>query len=173
MDKYTAISINHSFWKGGLTIMLPTILLVEDEETDVFFLQKAFANVGVANPVQVATHGGEAMDYLRGAGQYGDRQKFPLPYLILLDLKMPHTNGLDILEWLQQEPQFKSTVVVILTSSEDRGDIDKAYALGANGYLVKPADAAKLTALAQSIKDFWLTQNRCGSEFSEMIMTAR
>ena len=145
--------------------MLPTILVVEDEESDVFFLQKAFAKVGLTNPVQVAAHGGEALSYLQGTGKYADREAFPLPYLILLDLKLPHVLGLDVLKWIREQPQFKSTIVVILTSSEETADVDKAYALGANGYLVKPADAGQLLGLAQSIKDFWLTQNRRGSAF--------
>jgi CheY-like chemotaxis protein len=167
MDKYTGIKIDRFLGEGGLGMMLPTILLVEDEETDVFFLRKAFANVGVANPVQVANHGGVAMDYLQGAGPFGERDKFPLPYLILLDLKLPVTMGLDILKWLRHQPQFKSTVVVVLTSSEDARDIDAAYALGANGYLIKPADSSKLTGLAQSIKDFWLTHNRPAPAFAD------
>jgi CheY-like chemotaxis protein len=148
--------------------MAPTILFVEDEENDVFFLQKAFSTVGVTNPVQVASHGGEALAYLQGVGRYADRRAFPLPYLILLDLKLPHTMGLDVLKWIRQQPQFKSTIVVVLTSSGDTNDINVAYALGANGYLVKPADTSKLNALAQSIKDYWLTHNCPAPTFTEL-----
>jgi CheY-like chemotaxis protein len=159
MDKPIAIRID-AFLETNLTSMSPTILLVEDEESDIFFLKKAFAKAGLNNPVQVATDGQQAIDYLKGFGQFADRQAFPLPYLVLLDLKLPLIMGLDILKWLREQPQFTSTVVVVLTSSVDERDVETAYALGANAYLVKPADATKLGAIAQSIKDFWFTQNR-------------
>lgn len=148
--------------------MTPTILLVEDEETDVFLLKNAFAQVGLTNPVHVARHGGEALDYVHGRGRFSDRSVFPLPYLILLDLKLPHTMGLEVLRQIRQQPNFRSIIILILTSSEDSRDIDTAYALGANGYLIKPADVMKLNALAQSIKDFWLGQNRPAPAFADL-----
>ena len=83
---------------------MKTILQVEDDPNDVFFLQHAMKKAGVANPVQVATDGQQAIDYLRGVGKFADRKKFPLPCLILLDLKLPHVMGLDVLKWIRQQP---------------------------------------------------------------------
>ena len=135
-----------------------TILLVEDDEDDLFFLQQAMQKAGVANPIQVASNGQEAIDYFKGTGRFADREEFPLPYLTLLDLKLPHVMGLDVLAWIRQQPEM-AAIVVILSSSMDEADIATAYRLGANGYLVKPPDVNKLTEIARSIKDFWLTQN--------------
>ncbi len=138
--------------------MTRTILLVEDEENDVFFMQQAMQKAGVANPIQVATDGQEAIDYFKGTGKFANREEFPLPCLVLLDLKLPHVMGLDVLKWIRKQP-LVTAVVVILSSSKEEADIATAYRLGANAYLVKPPDVSKLTDLVKSIKDFWLTQN--------------
>jgi CheY-like chemotaxis protein len=135
-----------------------TILLVEDEEGDVFFMRKALQEVGVLNPLQVASDGRQAIDYLEGAGKFANREEFPLPCLVLLDLKLPRVMGLDVLKWIREQTEV-ATIVVILTSSKEETDIATAYRLGANGYLVKPSDLNQLIDMAKSIKDFWLTQN--------------
>jgi DNA-binding response OmpR family regulator len=135
-----------------------TILLVEDDEDDVFFLQQAMHKAGVDNPLQVVFSGQEAIAYFKGTGQFADRDAFPLPYLTLLDLKLPHVMGLDVLKWIREHATAPA-IVVILSSSMDEADIATAYRWGANGYLVKPLDLSKLTDMAKSIKDFWLTQN--------------
>jgi DNA-binding response OmpR family regulator len=135
-----------------------TILLVEDEENDVFFLQQAMQKAGVLNPLRVASNGQEAIDYFQGTGKFANRAEFPLPYLVLLDLKLPHVMGLDVLKWIRQQPEV-APIVVILSSSREEADIATAYRWGANGYLVKPPDVSQLTKMAKSIKDFWLTHN--------------
>jgi CheY-like chemotaxis protein len=135
-----------------------TILLVEDEEGDVFFMRQAMQKAGVLNPLQVASDGRQAIDYLKGAGKFANREEFPLPCLVLLDLKLPRVMGLDVLKWIREQPGV-ATIVVILTSSKEEADIATAYRLGANGYLVKPSDVSELIDMAKSIKDFWLTQN--------------
>jgi len=135
-----------------------TILLVEDEENDVFFMQEAMKKAGVLNPIRVASDGQQAIDYFKGAGKFGNRQEFPLPCLVLLDLKLPYVMGLDVLKWIRQQPEAPA-IVVILSSSREEEDIATAYRSGANGYLVKPPDVNKLLDIAKSIKDFWLTQN--------------
>ena len=134
------------------------ILQVEDDPNDVFFLQHAMKKAGVANPVHVATDGQQAIDYLRGVGKFADRKKFPLPCLVLLDLKLPHVMGLDVLKWIRQESGL-SLVVVLLTASAEEADIASAYRLGANGFLVKPSEAHKLVDIAKAVNDFWLTHN--------------
>jgi DNA-binding response OmpR family regulator len=131
---------------------------VEDEENDVFFLQQAMKKAGVLNPIHVASDGRQAIDYLQGTGKFANREEFPLPCLVLLDLKLPHVMGLDVLKWIRQQAEVPA-IVVILTSSKDEADIATAYRLGANAYLVKPPAVSQLTDIARSIKDFWLTQN--------------
>jgi two-component system response regulator len=134
------------------------ILQVEDDPNDVFFLQHAMKKAGVANPVQVATDGQQAIDYLRGIGKFADRQKFPLPCLILLDLKLPLVMGLDVLKWIRQESGM-AVAVVMLTASGADTDIATAYRLGANGFLIKPSEVDKLVEMAKAINAFWLTYN--------------
>ena len=138
--------------------MAQTILLVEDEENDVFFMQEAMKKAGVLNPIRVASDGQQAIDYFKGAGKFGNREEFPLPCLVLLDLKLPYVMGLDVLKWIRQQPEVPA-IVVILSSSKEEADIASAYRWGANGYLVKPSDTSNLQGMARSIKDFWLTQN--------------
>ena len=139
------------------------ILQVEDDPNDVFFLQHAMKQAGVPNPIQVASDGQQAIDYLQGAGKFADREQFPMPCLVLLDLKLPHVMGLDVLRWIRQQPGM-ALVVVLLTASGDDADIATAYRLGANGFLVKPNQASKLVEIAKAIKDFWLTQNTLPKE---------
>ena len=138
--------------------MIRTILLVEDDKNDVFFLQQAMKTAGVLNPIRIASDGQQAIDYFKGAGKFANREEFPLPCLVLLDLKLPYVMGLDVLKWIRQQPELPA-IVVILSASKEEEDIATAYRLGANGYLVKPPDLGKLLDMARSIKDFWLTLN--------------
>jgi CheY-like chemotaxis protein len=140
--------------------MNDTILLVEDEENDVFFIQQAFKKAEILNPLQVAANGKEAIDYLSGEGPYADRERFPLPCLTLLDLKLPRATGLEVLQWIREQPELKTLIVIILTSSQLGPDIEKAYQLGANSYLVKPSSPKELGEIALGIKKFWLERNR-------------
>ena len=135
------------------------ILLVEDEANDVFFMKRAFHLAGILNPMQVAQDGREAMDLLGGEGEYGDRKKFPLPCLILLDLKLPRVMGLDVLQWMGEQAELKTVIVIVLTSSGLEPDIERAYELGANAYLVKPSSHEDLRGIATKIKQFWLELN--------------
>ena len=137
---------------------MKTILQVEDDPNDIFFLQRAMKKAGVLNPIQVARDGQQAIDYLQGVEKFADREKFPFPCLVLLDLKLPHVMGLDVLKWIRQESGL-SMVVVVLTASADDADIASAYHLGANAFLVKPADANVLVEMAKAINEFWLTLN--------------
>jgi CheY-like chemotaxis protein len=135
-----------------------TILQVEDDPNDVLFLRRALKKAGVTNPVQSVEDGQQAIDYLRGAGPFADRCKFPFPGLLLLDLKLPYVMGLDVLRWIRQELQTP-LVVIILTASAENTDIAAAYRLGVNGFLVKPSETAKLEEMIKAFKDFWLTHN--------------
>ncbi len=134
----------------------PTILLAEDNDDDVFFMQRAAKSCGFANPIQVVSHGQEAIDYLSGANGYGDREKFPLPFLIFLDLKMPQRGGLEVLEWIRGQPSLQTMLVLILTTSREESDVRRAYRLGVNSFLVKPPNGSGLTDLMRLIKAYWL-----------------
>jgi CheY-like chemotaxis protein len=137
-----------------------TILLVEDLEEDAFLLQYAFKRAAINNPVQVATDGQHAIDYLSGHDRFADREKHPLPCLILLDLKLPLKMGLEVLEWIRgQPPPVKHTIVIVLSSSVHEGDIARAYELGANAFLVKPSSSAILAQMCAALKLFWLVHN--------------
>ncbi len=142
---------------------METILQVEDDPNDVFLLQHAATMAGMTNPIQVATDGQQAIDYLKGVGKFANREKFPMPCLVLLDLKLPHVMGLNVLKWIRQQPGG-ALVVVMLTASGEDADIAAAYRLGANAFLVKPTQASKLVEMAKAIKDFWLTQNTLPQE---------
>src|SRR3981081_919782 len=129
---------------------MKTILQVEDDPNDVFFLQHAMKKAGVANPIQVASDGQQAIEYLQGTGKFADREQFPLPCLVLLDLKLPHVMGLDVLKWIREHFGM-ALVVVLLTASGEDADIAAAYRLGANGFLVKPSEASKLEDMVRAI----------------------
>jgi CheY-like chemotaxis protein len=110
-----------------------------------------------------ASDGQEAIDYLQGAGKFADREQFPLPCLVLLDLKLPYVMGLDVLKWIRE--QFGAGLaVVILTASGQDEDIAAAYRLGANAFLTKPTEANKLQDMVRAIKDFWLTHSTLPEE---------
>jgi DNA-binding response OmpR family regulator len=134
------------------------ILVVEDDENDVFFLQNAIRSAQIQISVHVARDGRQALDYLECAGAFADREEFPLPILMLLDLKLPQVMGLDVLKWIRQRPDLRFPVIILSASSNEE-DIDAAYRLGANGYLVKPSTVTKLLEMVRAIKDFWLTHN--------------
>ena len=147
---------------------MKTILQVEDDPNDVFFLKHAMKKAGVANPIQVAKDGQEAIDYLQGAGKFADRGKFPFPCLVLLDLKLPYVMGLDVLKWIREQPGM-ALVVLLLTASGEEADIAAAYRLGANAFLTKPSEASKLEDMVRAIRDFWLTHNMLPQEsYSEL-----
>jgi len=133
-----------------------TILVADDDPNDVFFLRRAFQKTGLEHPVVHVTDGQEAIDYLRGEADYSDRSRFPLPALLLLDLKMPKVDGFDVLSWLKNRPDLADLPVVVLSSSSREDDIQRARELGADDYRVKPADFDDLLTLAQDVAIRWL-----------------
>ena len=141
-----------------------TILLVEDNEDDVFLMKRAFKAAGISNPLQVVEDGQAAVDYLAGKDIYSDRNQFPLPAVVFLDLKLPLLPGLDVLAWIREQPHLNNMVVVVLTSSNETFDLKTAYSLGANSYVVKPPTAAQLIELAKAFKWYWLEFNAFHSE---------
>ncbi len=134
----------------------PLFLLVEDDEDQITLIHRAFQKANILNPLQVARSGQEAMVYLEGAGPFTNRDEFPLPKLILLDLKMPGISGFDVLRWLRQHPELRAIRVVVLTASSEIKDVNLAYQLGANSFLVKPVDFDDFVRLTQAIQGYWI-----------------
>jgi CheY-like chemotaxis protein len=136
------------------------ILQIEDEENDILFLQLAAEKAGILKPLQVARDGREGIDYLSGHGKFADRSQYPLPCLILLDLKLPGVPGFEVLKFIRSQPQLATLVVIVFTSSDQDSDVENAYRLGANSYIVKPADPKALLHILETIKTYWLRLNR-------------
>jgi CheY-like chemotaxis protein len=136
-----------------------TLLIVEDEENDAFFLRDALHRAGILNPIQVVEDGRLALDYMSGSGKFADRKKYPLPSVIFLDLKLPQVNGLAILKWIREQPSLPSILVVVLTASRLDEDIERAYRLGANSYVVKPSSREKLVEILKDFGNWWFKHN--------------
>ena len=134
------------------------ILLAEDDENDIFLMGRAFDRAGIPNPLFVVRNGQEAVDYLAGTGDYAQRDKYPLPGLMLLDLKMPWMDGFDVLKWLRTHPQFDLLPVVVLTSSKLQSDVDKSRQLGVYDYRVKPHGFDDLVRLLDDVRKCWLDE---------------
>lgn len=136
------------------------ILQVEDEASEVFLLQRAFREAGISHPLQVASDGQMAIDYLAGTGEFADRKRFPLPGLILLDLKLPRRSGREVLQWIRAQPAFRRIVVIAFTSAPYIGDVGLAYDLGANSFLIKPVDFTRYVEIVRLLKAWWLDYNQ-------------
>lgn len=134
------------------------ILLAEDDKNDIFLMRRAFDSAGFLNPLFVVHDGQEAIHYLEGAGQFAERNKYPLPGLLLLDLKMPLMDGFDVLAWLRTQHQFDTLPVVVLSSSRHELDIDKSRELGVYDYRVKPQSFQDLVRLLEDVRKCWLDE---------------
>lgn len=142
-----------------------SILLVEDDSNDILLMRRAFRRAQIANPLQVVEDGDAAVAYLSGQGDYADRKHYPLPTLILLDLKLPRRSGLEVLEWLRQQSEVKRLPAVMLTSSRESSDINCAYDLGVNSYLVKPVAFDDLLGMIQILNMYWIVFNEHPTEY--------
>jgi CheY-like chemotaxis protein len=138
------------------TIESAVILLAEDDENQVMLMRRVFKQAHLLNPVHVVSNGEETIAYLKGADQYANRAEYPLPSLLLLDLKMPRKNGFEVLKWIREQPNLRSLRVIVLTSSDDIADVNRAYQLGANSFLVKPGDFEKFVSVIQTLQGYWL-----------------
>jgi CheY-like chemotaxis protein len=131
-------------------------LLVEDSVEDVSLLRRAFLKGKILNPLHVVRSGEEAIMYLGGFGPYSNRAEYPLPSLVLLDLKMPGMDGFEVLQWIRREPGIATLRVVVLTGSGATEDVNRAYKLGANSFLIKPADFEKFVEISEALRGYWL-----------------
>ena len=135
------------------------ILHIEDDSNDVLLFQHACRKAGLDCNVQVVNDGDEAIAYLQGQDRFANRELFPLPDLVLLDLKMPRLNGFEVLAWVRRAEKCRSLPVVVLSSSNHEADVKRAYSMGANSYLVKPVSFDALVEVARVIHQYWLTLN--------------
>lgn len=132
----------------------PVILLVDDNPHDVILIRLAFRKVGIIDTIHLVKNGDEAMRYIAGDEKYADRRLYPPPTLVLLDLKMPGANGFEVLKWIRSQETFADLVVVVMSGSRDDADIQRAYELGANSYLIKPSKFEDLVRMMESLKDY-------------------
>lgn len=136
------------------------IMLVEDDYNDVLLIQRAFRKANIQPPMSIVSDGDEAILYLQGAEKYANRELYPIPLLILLDLKLPRRSGLEVLDWIRQQSHLRRILVVVLTSSQENTDLDRAYDLGANSYLVKPIYFQDFVRLIELIDAYWFKLNQ-------------
>jgi CheY-like chemotaxis protein len=136
------------------------ILQADDDENDVVFLSYVFKNAGIPNPLYAVPDGQEVIEYLSGTGEFGNRADHPIPTLIFLDLKMPRMDGLETLQWIRAHPLFHSLTVIMFTASAGQQDINRAYQLGANSFVIKPSGTDELTTLIKSLHAYWFGCNR-------------
>jgi CheY-like chemotaxis protein len=135
------------------------ILLVEDNPDHEALTVRALKKAGLANPVVVAHDGAEALDFLFGTGQYSGRKISELPQAILLDLKLPKLDGLEVLEKLRGDERTRYVPVVVLTSSDEESDLVRSYRLGANSYIRKPVDFMQFLEATRQLGLYWLVLN--------------
>jgi CheY-like chemotaxis protein len=140
------------------------VLLAEDNENDVLMFRRAARRANFHQPLEVVSNGEDAIAYIKGEGKYEDRAKYPLPALVLLDLKMPRKNGFDVLEWIRAQPALDTMQVVVLSSSDEICDINRAYELGANSFLVKPMSFDEFVGMMEALRSYclrvWQAVNR-------------
>jgi DNA-binding response OmpR family regulator len=133
------------------------ILLAEDDRNDAFFLRRAFMQAGIPVSIVDVRNGKQAINYLSGDALYSDRTLFPLPTLVVVDIKMPLSDGFELLAWLQKHPEVSKAPVVVLSASDFQQDISKARELGARDYFVKPLNPAELVEVVRGINQNFLS----------------
>jgi two-component system response regulator len=135
------------------------VLVVDDREDDIVLTQEAFAQAKVPTQLFVVRDGAEAISYLEGSGKFANRAEFPIPDLMLLDINMPKVDGFEVLRWVRSNPDLKSLRVVMLTTSDQMIDIDLAYELGVNSYVVKPIKFQSYVELIGFLLKFWFVSS--------------
>lgn len=131
-------------------------LLVEDSADDVLLVRRAFLKANILNPLRIVRSGEEAIEYLKGEGRFADRNEFPLPSVILLDLKLPGKDGFEVMQWLSHHPTLSKLTVIVLTHSDSVYDLGRAYKLGARSFLMKPVLFERLAEMMQAVKGHWV-----------------
>jgi CheY-like chemotaxis protein len=132
------------------------VLYVDDEENDVYFMRTAFRKEGLHQALRTVGNGREAIDYFAGNAAYADRERHPLPSVVLLDLNLPLISGFEVLKWLRQQPEFRDVSVVVFSSSTREEDKVRAKELGADEYVEKPKSALLFRRVVQMLREKWL-----------------
>lgn len=140
------------------------VLLADDNENDVMLMKTAFESAGISEPLIIVRDGQDAISYLGGEGGYANRQVFPWPSLLILDLNMPRKNGFDVLRWLKSCDELPGLSVVVMSSSREESDVQNALRLGADDYHVKPNDFQALVVLVKHLTEYWLNPHLAGSD---------
>jgi CheY-like chemotaxis protein len=135
------------------------ILIAEDNHDHVLLLRRALQKREFPHPIFVVNDGEETIAYLDGQGKFANRYEYPLPELLLLDLKMPSKNGFEVLEWIRQQPGLKRLRIVVLTTWDSPQDVNRAYELGANAFMVKPFDRSQYLQFTDAITGYWLSMS--------------
>jgi CheY-like chemotaxis protein len=143
-----------------MSVATRSILHVEDDPNDVLLLQRAVKRANLPILVSAVGDGESAIAYLSGDATYSDRVRFPMPDLVLLDLKIPRKSGLEVLSWMRLHPQFRRLPVAVLTSSRHDRDMEQAYDGGANSYLVKPVGFDALLEMMTVVNAYWFALNQ-------------
>jgi CheY-like chemotaxis protein len=136
------------------------VLQVEDDANDIYLVQYAFSEAGAPDRVKAVRDVEEAVAYLSGTGDFENRADYPVPALVLLDLQLPGGSGFDVLKWIREQADFCALPVVVLSSSSRSEDIQTAYQMGANAYLVKPSGVDELLQVVKCLSEFWLGHNQ-------------
>lgn len=136
------------------------ILLAEDDPEHAELARRAFKKYCFVNPLFVVSDGTEVLSYLLGEGRFSNRREYPLPSLLIVDLKMPVMNGFDVIRWVRAHENFKTLPIVVLTSSSDLSDVNSAYLLGANSFMVKPVDFIEFVGMTAALQSYWLWLNK-------------
>ncbi|MFP5213896.1 MAG: response regulator [Acidobacteriota bacterium] len=142
-----------------MNLQPPVILIVEDEEAHAALTERAIRKAGFANRIDIVRDGEEAVDYLFNCGKYSDMDKYPCPGLILLDIKLPGINGIEVLRRIKEDPVLKSIPVIMLTTSKREEDITMSYSNYANSYLTKPVGFKEFEAKVMQIESYWVKLN--------------
>jgi CheY-like chemotaxis protein len=138
----------------------PMVLIAEDRDEDLFMLRRSFEQLGFDTPVEYVRDGEQAIAYLAGEGRFANRAEYPLPDLLLLDLKMPRKNGFEVLEWIQQQPGLDTLRTVVLTTSDEIFEAHRAYKLGASSFLTKPLSFTEFREMIQAVYGYWVRLNK-------------
>jgi len=131
------------------------ILLVDDSNDDAVLFRHALQRAGLDNPTQVVPDVDQAIAYLEGTGPFSDRTQYPMPAILIMDVRLPNKDGFELLRWLGQRPHLRSLHVVVLTGMGDMREVSKAYQMGANSFLTKPLKAQDIHNLASGFSAYW------------------
>ena len=156
------------FGQNCLTVTMKPILYAEDDESDAALMQQIFEDVGIQHPLRIVPDGTRAMAYLSQTGEFADASRNPRPALVILDLRLPDKRGVEVIQWMRSHPLLVDIPIIVLTASNHKTDIHRAYLLGANAFFVKPSDPEELAGVIRTLKEQWLDDLSVRSAFRQI-----